>query len=55
MTDKDIKRLTDLAKELLKKKYTKEEALASLVSAGILIKKGNPTKPYRDLAKADKR
>ena len=54
MTDKDIKRLIDLAKMLLKKKWTKKEAFASLVSAGILTKKGNHTKPYRDLAKADK-
>ena len=55
MNDRDIKKLIDLAKRKLKETRTKEEALASLVSAGILTKKGNYTKPYRDLARAVKK
>lgn len=54
MNDKDIKNLMDLAKELSKEKHTKEEALAILVSAGIKTPKGNDTKPYKDLARADR-
>jgi hypothetical protein len=55
MSEKDIQNLIDLAKSKLKEKLTKKEALASLVSAGILTKKGNYTKPYRDLARAVKK
>jgi hypothetical protein len=55
MSDKEIKKLTDLAKRIQKEKRTKEEALAILVSAGIMTKKGNHTKPYRDLARATKK
>ncbi|WP_026770011.1 hypothetical protein [Asinibacterium sp. OR53] len=53
MTDQDIKRLIDRAKKelALAKKFTKEQALASLVSAGILTKKGNYTKPYRNIGR----
>jgi hypothetical protein len=36
MNDKDIKRLRDVAKLRLKRKYTKEESLKTLVMAGIL-------------------
>ena len=55
MDDKDIKRLIDLAKRLLKQKQTKKQALASLVSAGILTEKGNYTKPYQHLARVIKK
>jgi hypothetical protein len=53
MTDQDIQKLIDLAKKqlALSKKFTKEQALASLVSAGILTKKGNYTKPYRNIGR----
>ena len=55
MTDQDIKRHMDFAKSLLKEKQTKEEAFASLVSAGILTKKGNFRKPYRHIGRLIKR
>lgn len=48
MSDKEIKQLTSLAAKL-KKEISKESALATLVSAGILDKKGDFTKPYNDL------
>ncbi|WP_165503690.1 hypothetical protein [Pedobacter hiemivivus] len=51
MSDKDIKRLIDLAKDGLKKETTKEEALQSLVRAGILDKNGKYTKHYPNLAR----
>lgn len=51
MSNKDIQRLIDLAKEGIKKETTKEEALDSLVSAGILNKRGNYTKNYPNLAR----
>ena len=52
MSDQDIKRLQDLALGKLKKGFTREEALQSLVNAGILDEKGNFTKPYKNLAAA---
>jgi hypothetical protein len=55
MSEKDIQRLIDLAKRKLKEKRTKKQALASLVSAGILTPKGNYTKPYQHLARAIKK
>ncbi|MBN8718944.1 hypothetical protein SAMN05444410_11379 [Hydrobacter penzbergensis] len=51
MTDQDIKRLIDMFKKKLSEKRTKEQAFASLVSAGILTKKGNYTKPYRNIGR----
>jgi hypothetical protein len=48
MSDKEIKQLTNLAVNL-KKEISRESALASLVSAGILDIKGEFTKPYNDL------
>jgi hypothetical protein len=50
MSNQDIKRLQDLALNKLKKGFTREEALQSLVNAGILDEKGNFTKPYMNLA-----
>ena len=51
MSGKDIKQLVELAKKKLKENRTKEEALAELISAGIMTKKGNFTKPYKNLSK----
>jgi hypothetical protein len=48
MGDKEIKQLTKLAVNL-KKEVSRESALANLISAGILNKKGDFTKPYNDL------
>jgi hypothetical protein len=50
MSEQDIKNLQDLALEMLKKEITKEEALRSLVSAGILDENGDFTEPYKVLA-----
>ena len=52
MTDKDIQRHIDLAKDAVKRSasITKEEALAFLVKAGILDENGEPTAPYKELA-----
>jgi hypothetical protein len=50
MSEKDVQVLIDLAEELAKT-LTKEEALKSLVAAGILDKNGNYTKPYKELGK----
>jgi len=55
MSEKDIQKLMDLAKKKLTEKRTKKQALASLVSAGILTEKGNYTKPYQNLAKVIKK
>jgi len=48
MSDQEIKQLTNLALNL-KKGMSRESALATLISAGILDKKGDFTKPYNDL------
>lgn len=50
MSDKDIQRLIDLAHTLIERSFTKEEALESLISAGILDENGEYTKPYQELA-----
>jgi len=52
MSDKDYQQLMDLADELLKKaqNHTKEEALQSLIDAGIFDKDGNYTEHYPNLA-----
>jgi hypothetical protein len=49
MDDKDLKQLTDLAKSKIKTGISKESALKSFISAGILNKKGEFTKPYKNL------
>jgi hypothetical protein len=46
MSDQDLKRLSDLAKEQLKAGRTKEQALQSFINAGIMNEKGEYTKPY---------
>ncbi len=55
MSEKDIQRLIELAKKKLSEKRTKKQALASLVSAGILTEKGNYTKPYQHLTRVIKK
>jgi|GEM_PF-528774 hypothetical protein len=50
MSEEEFQSLMDLAKREAEKVLTKEEALAELVSAGILDKDGNFTEPYKDLA-----
>lgn len=46
MSDKDLKRLSDIAKEELKAMPTREQALQSFVSAGIMKENGELTAPY---------
>jgi hypothetical protein len=46
MSDKDLKKLSDIANEKVKAGVTKEEALKSFVAAGIMNDKGRYTKPY---------
>jgi len=55
MGNRDIKRLSDLAKRKGKKKRTKEQAIAALVSAGIFTKDGEYTKPYQELSRVGKK
>lgn len=47
----DIKLLKSLAEEIKAEERTKDEALASLQGAGILTKKGNFTKNFKELKK----
>jgi hypothetical protein len=46
MSDQDLKRLSDLAKNKRKAGRTREQALQSFVSAGIMNEKGEYTEPY---------
>jgi hypothetical protein len=46
MSDQDLKRLSDLAKNKRKAGITREQALKSFISAGIMNEKGEYTKPY---------
>jgi len=41
MSEKDFKNLMELAEKQLREKVTKEEAIRSLIRAGILDKDGN--------------
>lgn len=41
--------MMDLADDMLKRGFTKEEAIALFVKAGIMDEKGNLTPPYRIL------
>jgi hypothetical protein len=52
MSDKDVQELIKLAKEL-EQSLTKEEALSSLVAAGIVDQSGKYTKPYKELEIAE--
>ena len=49
MSEKEFQLLMELFERTAQEKVSKEEALASLVSAGILDKDGNFTEPYKDL------
>ena len=51
MSEKDFQRLMDLFDPKLREKVSKEEALRSLMNAGILDEEGNFTKPYENLAR----
>jgi len=51
MTDKQFKLIEELALKKLAEGFTKEEALASLQSAGILDGKGEFTAPYQNLGR----
>lgn len=50
MSDKDFNKLMELAEQQLQEEVTPEEALRSLILAGILDESGNFTKPYEMLA-----
>jgi hypothetical protein len=50
MSEKDFNKLMELAQQQLQEKVSKEEALRSLVRAGILDETGKLTAPYADLA-----
>jgi hypothetical protein len=50
MSEKDFNLLMELVNQKLHQDVSKEEALRSLVNAGILDSSGNLTKPYEDLA-----
>lgn len=49
MSEQDFNKLLELAQRQLQEKVTDEEALRSLVRAGILDESGNLTPPYADL------
>jgi hypothetical protein len=49
MNDKEIKMIIQLAKRLKSEGTSKEKALKTFVSAGILNDKGDFTKPYHNL------
>lgn len=55
MDEKDFQSLMDFLKEEAKKVVTKEEALQSLINAGIFDKDGNYTEPYKILELATQR
>lgn len=50
MSEKDFNLLLDLFDQKLHQEVSKEEAIRSLVNAGIFDSLGNLTKPYEDLA-----
>jgi hypothetical protein len=50
MSEKDFNLLMELFNQKLQEDVSGEEALRSLVNAGILDSEGNLTKPYEDLA-----
>ncbi len=49
MNDKDLDLLTQLAEDKLKMGISREDALNSFVTAGIMDENGQYTKPYREL------
>ena len=50
MSDKEFEKLMELAQKQLQEKVSNEEALHSLVQAGILDEAGNLNPPYECLA-----
>ncbi len=52
MNEKEIQRLTNLAKDRLKKRVSKKDALHTFIMAGILNNKGQFTENYPYLAEA---
>lgn len=50
MSEKDFNLLMDLFDQKLHQEVSKEEAIRSLINAGILDTSGNLTKPYKDLS-----
>jgi len=52
---KDVRLLIELIERKRKERRTKEEALQSLIDAGILDEDGNHTEPYKLLGDAIKR
>lgn len=50
MSDKDIQILIQLAEQKLQQPVTQQQALRSLIDAGLIDQQGNPTQPYLDLA-----
>jgi hypothetical protein len=55
MSKADIEHLKNIARDRLKKGFTREEALQSLIRAGILDENENFTEPYKLLGEAIKR
>lgn len=49
MSDKDLNLLIELAQEKLRKGVSKEDALNSFVTAGIMDSHGEYTEPYKEL------
>jgi hypothetical protein len=49
MSEKDIQNLIELAESKIQAGVTKEEALETLVGAGIVDENGDYTEPYKDL------
>lgn len=52
MSDKELQKLKELAREKLQKSIVREDAVRSLQKAGILDKEEQYTEPYSHLAKA---
>ena len=52
MSEKDIKRLTDIAKQRLKKPVSRDDVLHTFIMAGILDNNGQFTDNYPYLAEA---
>jgi len=55
MNKEDIENLKNIARERREKGFTREEALQSLIRAGILDENGNHTEPYKLLGEAIER
>jgi hypothetical protein len=51
MSDKDFNKLIELAEKQLQEKVSDEEALRSLIRAGILDENGQYTSQYPELAR----